>query len=115
MKACNTCLLQQPLDAFDLQDGRWRRNTCKKCRQQTRRLAKYNLSQSAFLNLQLQSNGQCKICNRINQDLVIDHNHKTGAVRSLLCKECNLILGKIEADYSSPEIIINNILEYLKK
>lgn len=29
---------------------------------------------------------------------VIDHNHKTGKFRALLCNQCNLELGKIEKD-----------------
>ncbi len=30
------------------------------------------------------------------RDLVIDHCHYTGAIRGLLCNQCNLLAGKIE-------------------
>lgn len=37
--------------------------------------------------------GACAICGRVRK-LVIDHDHKTGKVRELLCYSCNSALGK---------------------
>jgi len=45
--------------------------------------------------------GKCAICQgpvttRQGQDAVLDHDHKTGAVRAVLHRSCNALLGKIE-------------------
>ena len=42
--------------------------------------------------------GTCALCGKHpgQRNLCIDHNHKTGIVRSLLCNRCNLLLGHIE-------------------
>lgn len=48
--------------------------------------------------------GVCAICRRVNpprknggeEPLSIDHDHFSGRTRSLLCTNCNLILGRIE-------------------
>lgn len=41
----------------------------------------------------------------------IDHNHKTGSIRGILCNTCNLILGQLNDDTS----ILESMLLYLKK
>lgn len=39
----------------------------------------------------------CGICRRTNaQRWVVDHNHKTGVVRGVLCHRCNVLLGALE-------------------
>lgn len=41
-------------------------------------------------------NGVCSICHKPNRDgkkLAIDHNHITGKVRGLLCRNCNIGIG----------------------
>lgn len=36
--------------------------------------------------------GICPIC-KVDSKLVIDHDHKTGAIRGMICRKCNLGLG----------------------
>jgi len=60
-----------------------------------------------------EQNGCCAICLRprcsMNKRLGIDHDHRTGQVRGLLCGECNLILGKIEKQ----EVPLESFYQYL--
>ena len=59
--------------------------------------------------------GCCAICSihqsGLKQSLCVDHCHTTGRVRGLLCKECNLGIGKLKDDV---ELLVNAI-NYLKK
>jgi len=65
-------------------------------------------------------NFKCSICGHgetaINPrskkafDLAVDHDHKTGKVRSLLCKSCNTMLG----DAKDSTEILTKAIDYLK-
>lgn len=64
---------------------------------------KYNLSVAEYNQMVKQQNGLCKVCKkpetaldkRTNKikNLAVDHCHKTGKVRGLLCSGCNGGLG----------------------
>lgn len=58
----------------------------------------YNLSLDEYMEICKKQNGVCYICGRPSdgQALCVDHNHKTGVVRGLLCNGCNLRLGWYE-------------------
>lgn len=65
------------------------------------------------------SNGCCQICGGVQQgfkngkpkNLAIDHCHKTGNVRGLLCTKCNTALGHFNDD---PALLMRAI-DYLTK
>ncbi len=40
--------------------------------------------------------GLCKLCKRRPKVPCLDHCHKEGVVRGVLCRGCNALLGKIE-------------------
>lgn len=62
---------------------------------------KYGLSTEDILNLNSAQRGLCACCGEpLPKSFHIDHNHKTGAVRGLLCSGCNLGLGQFK---DSPE------------
>lgn len=59
----------------------------------------YGLSQDAYDKLVKDSQNKCYICHRDFCDELrsyIDHCHKTGIVRGLLCNSCNTKLGWLE-------------------
>ena len=63
--------------------------------------AKYGLSLVGYNELLESQDYKCAICKtrkpgEKNKHLVVDHCHKTGKVRGLLCQSCNVGLGYIE-------------------
>jgi hypothetical protein len=56
----------------------------------------YHLSVTEYNRLLTQQNGVCAICRepeREERSLSVDHDHRTGRVRSLLCSGCNKAIG----------------------
>ena len=57
---------------------------------------KFGISLDQYNVMLAEQNGFCKICNKTcpsGRDLAVDHDHTTGKVRGLLCKNCNQALG----------------------
>jgi len=55
---------------------------------------KYGISLEDFDRLLAEQLGACAVCGRIpNETLCVDHSHRTGKVRGLLCRRCNAGLG----------------------
>lgn len=77
--------------------------------------ARYGITINQYNELFLNQNGCCKICNKhqaeFSQKLSVDHCHKTGKVRGLLCRHCNFGLGFAKDDIS----ILENMIKYLKQ
>ena len=69
-------------------------------------LDRYNLSLSDYTRLLELQQGVCAICKepeflKRNKDksaliLAVDHDHKTGKIRGLLCNKCNFAVGHFE-------------------
>jgi hypothetical protein len=58
--------------------------------------------------------GRCAICNSsdlVGRNCAIDHDHKTGKIRGILCQKCNQGLGL----FLDNEEILQNAIIYLKK
>ena len=60
--------------------------------------------------MEAEQQGRCKICDRQTGRLDLDHCHKTGKLRGLLCVRCNTLLGKYE---KNPEFF-TRMLAYLE-
>jgi hypothetical protein len=73
---------------------------------------KYGMTLEAFRKLEITQSGLCAICAAPpthGKTLHVDHDHKTGAVRALLCRKCNNGLAGFRDD---PALMIAAI-EYL--
>jgi hypothetical protein len=79
----------------------------------------YNLKASQYYKMLRNQNYKCAICGieyfryikeRKKKKLNIDHNHKSGKVRGLLCYKCNLNVSVFEL----PKVQKEKILEYIK-
>jgi len=73
-----------------------------------------NLTEQEYDEKFKQQKGRCAICGIPQTELKIrlnvDHNHKTGKVRGLVCPTCNFFIGCIE----SKDGIIEKAKDYLK-
>jgi hypothetical protein len=59
---------------------------------------KYGMTLTEYDAMFAEQGGVCAICKRPQIDgrrLAIDHDHRTGAVRGLLCNPCNQMLGAV--------------------
>lgn len=57
----------------------------------------YGLTPERFQALVDSQGGRCRICHEVPKRLCVDHDHKTGRVRGLLCVRCNSCLGWLES------------------
>lgn len=62
---------------------------------------KFGLSADEYADLVAKHGGVCRICQHAcptGRRLAVDHDHKTGKVRGLLCQGCNTGIGKFADD-----------------
>jgi len=109
---------------------RWKYNgMCVECKRESDRASnikagkryrvkkEYGLTLDEVSSMLSEQNNACAICNDefpSEYKVQIDHCHTTGAVRGLLCIECNWLLGKSK---DSPSILRSaaNYLERVNK
>lgn len=58
---------------------------------------KYGIIQEDYDRMYEEQKGLCYLCQR-ERTLVVDHNHKDGKVRKLLCSGCNTGIAQFEHD-----------------
>jgi hypothetical protein len=103
---------------------KWVANNPEKARLLQRRnnLSKYGLTPEAYDALFERQKGCCSICGlkgkpfgslgaERGEVLSVDHDHQTGAVRELLCFNCNNMLGRARDD----ETILAAGIAYLRR
>ena len=61
------------------------------------RKTRYGIEPDVYRKMLETQNNQCKICTKpFVKAPCIDHCHKTGKIRGLLCRKCNTAIGLLE-------------------
>lgn len=88
-----------------------------KCRRAYTLKLRHGLTENEYASLLQLQDGKCKICGSIKSNssigphLRVDHCHKSGKIRGLLCHYCNVALGMFK---DNPDILVS-ALNYLKE
>lgn len=89
----------------------WRAANPEKIRRHNRRrqLKEYGLTEESYAALLMQQDRRCKICacTAEGRALHVDHDHKTGRIRGLLCTNCNTALGLLK---ETPELFMRAVV-----
>lgn len=83
----------------------------------TWRLKAYGLTPREYDQKLIHQKGLCKVCGGQNRDgrmLAVDHDHRTGRVRDLLCSPCNTALGLLQEDANTILALARYIAEWKK-
>lgn len=141
MKTCSFCKENKPLTTefwHKNTNGRLGfRSTCKICTNKDNRARHvtsknkwaqtrkngylkrhYGITLAEYNNILAKQNFQCKICltktsgRKTSKFLSVDHCHKTGKVRGILCSTCNSTVGFIERTLDS-KTTLQNLIKYL--
>jgi len=131
-RTCMTCGEEKSILEFYFRDkktGR-RHSACKECdkaRVRKRHEANpertrnndlkrnYGITLKEHQEMYDNQNGVCAICKKSGdgkwKKLCVDHDHKTGKVRQLLCRRCNMILGQAYDDSG----LLADMITYLNR
>lgn len=84
---------------------------CKECEKKIKMISKYKITKKQHNYILKKQKNRCKICGKKLENPYIDHNHKTGEIRGLLCQNCNSGIGHLK---DNPFILFNAI-KYLEE
>jgi len=126
MKCCSTCKEEKPLSEFYKQrsvckicsneaSNQWKKDNKEKnqiSRQKSKLKRKYGMTLEQYEAMVEEQKGVCYICKseNPNRKLSVDHCHKTGKIRKLLCDKCNMTLGLI----NDSQELLKQFIFYLK-
>lgn len=133
-KRCGACNEQKKLDQFNICNKNklnGRQSMCKPCKKQRHKerahiqrgaelQRAYGLSLEQYQDLLTYQEGRCALClspeektykNGAVYALAVDHCHKIGKVRSLLCSRCNTGIGRLRESKQ----ILHSLIEYLSR
>ena len=107
------CGVQCRKDAGVIQRREWLRAQPKEKRRDYDLKKTYGISQKDYEEMEWRQERCCAICGALKEKnaLVVDHDHKTGKVRGLLCYACNSGIGTLQ---DSPDTL-RKAIEYLER
>ena len=76
-----------------------------------KRRKKFGITHEQFDAMLIAQSGRCAICSVPLTLPCLDHNHKTGKYREILCRFCNLVLGNAKDSIS----VLEESIKYLKR
>lgn len=98
-QTCRLCGIEKPVDDFYVRsDTGALRSECKPCMIERHRYKRLGVCNVRYEDMLVQQRGVCAICKGVLNSsrytkLAVDHDHKTGRVRGLLCTNCNTAVG----------------------
>ena len=109
MRTCTTCGETKAVEEF------WRHyKQCNGCRKSTYLKRTYGITLDTYNRMFAEQEGACKICGthqcQTKKAFSVDHCHKTGKVRGLLCANCNTALGKFNDNIE----LLEGAISYLR-
>jgi hypothetical protein len=125
-RVCTSCGTFKALTEFHINKHcpYGRDPACKECRVNHRReyvlafpesrrdsnlKSRFGIRITDYNAMDVNQEGKCWICHKELKILAVDHDHVTGAVRGLLCKQCNTMLGLARESFD----ILANAAAYL--
>jgi len=118
-RVCRTCEVEKPLDKAHFywrSDNNKFRTECKECTKEEQLKNKLGIDYEQYHKMLKSQGYRCEICRSKLESsrytkFAVDHCHKTGKVRGLLCTQCNTALGLLK---DSP-VRLNSAIKYLHK
>jgi len=103
-----------------LRNSEWQKNNQDRVRHNTL-MSAHGITLDDYKSMLIQQNNLCAICHGAEtkiskktgrtKNFCVDHNHKTGRIRGLLCDDCNIAIGKMKENINS----LKAAIEYLSK
>lgn len=132
-KVCKNCNLEKSFEEYyqfydKYADRKYFSSRCKPCHQEYKKnnpstprnrkseklQLRYGLSYDQWETMREKENYRCMICSisedELGRKLDVDHCHKSGKVRGLLCNQCNTMLGHAKDNLS----ILEAAVKYLR-
>lgn len=138
-KFCNICQTTKPVSEWNKHPKTKDRlqNCCRRCTKEAHKKwydtspgviknyalrTKYNITEAQYEQMCEGQNSVCAICKQQEADfarksntkrkaLAVDHCHKTGKIRGLLCRRCNTALGT----FKDSVVLLSSAIKYLEE